>query len=267
MKKIYIFTPFLALIVSSVSFAGEVKSDMAALVAKNFYWDKAVSLSGLSYDEISPTLIHTELFGNEKIYYVFNINMSDGFVIVSADDIALPVLGYSDAGCYNLTDHPPALDYLLDLYIDQISFAKTRGITASPETLEMWRTLEKKNPNPVLTRGVSPLLTTTWNQDCYYNGQCPVDAAGPCGRVYAGCGASAMAQHMKYYSHPSIGTGSHSYTHATYGLQSANFGATTYDYSQMPNSITASNTHIAQLMYHCGVAVDMDYGSSGSGLL
>nr|NQU93903.1 C10 family peptidase [Bacteroidota bacterium] len=103
------------------------------------------------------------------------------------------------------------------------------------------------------------------NQDCYYNNDCPADASGPCGHVYAGCGAVAMAQQMKYYSHPSTGTGSHSYTHATYGLQSANFGTTTYDYSQMPNSISANNSHIAQLMYHCGVSVDMDYGTSGSG--
>ena len=74
-----------------------------------------------------------------------------------------------------------------------------------------------------------------------------------------------MAQVMKYWSNPINGTGSHDYNHYIYGNLSADFGATTYDWANMPHSISSSNTPIATLMYHCGVAVDMNYGTSSSG--
>ena len=64
--------------------------------------------------------------------------------------------------------------------------------------------------------------------------------------------------------------GSHSYNHPTYGTQSADFSSTTYDWSAMPNSVSSSSSSaakaaIAELSYHCGVSVDMDYSPSGSG--
>ncbi|HNX44117.1 MAG TPA: C10 family peptidase [Bacteroidales bacterium] len=70
---------------------------------------------------------------------------------------------------------------------------------------------------------------------------------------------------MKYWNYPAQGTGFHSYNHPTYGTLSANFAATTYDWGAMPNSLTGPNLAIATLMYHCGVAVEMDYGVDGSG--
>ncbi|MCD4790068.1 MAG: C10 family peptidase, partial [Bacteroidales bacterium] len=106
---------------------------------------------------------------------------------------------------------------------------------------------------------------TTWNQNWPYNELCPADGGGPGGHAYAGCVATAMAQVMKYWSNPIQGTGSHDYTHYIYGNLFADFGATTYDWANMPHSISSSNTPIATLMYHCGVAVEMSYGASGSG--
>ena len=74
-----------------------------------------------------------------------------------------------------------------------------------------------------------------------------------------------MGMIMKYWSHPTTGVGSHSYYCPGYGYQSANFGATTYLWDEMPNSISLSCIPIATLLYHCGVAVDMDYSIDGSG--
>jgi len=109
---------------------------------------------------------------------------------------------------------------------------------------------------------VGPLLTTTWNQWPYYNDFCPPGTP-------TGCVATAMAQIMKYHNHPAQGTGSHSYSHATYGTLSADFGATTYQWNNMPSSLTAGSTPeqknaVATLMYHCGVAVEMNYTPSVS---
>lgn len=64
-----------------------------------------------------------------------------------------------------------------------------------------------------------------------------------------------------------MGRGSHSYY--MYGEQSANFGATIYAWSQMPDALTAASSAaqvaaVAQLMYHVGVAVEMGYGTGQS---
>ncbi len=110
---------------------------------------------------------------------------------------------------------------------------------------------------------VLPLLSTTWNQGCNYNDSCPPDGAGPCGNVYTGCNATAIAQILKFHQHPVNGWGSYSYS-STYGTLSANFAVANYNYSLMPNSPGSPNPEIAKLMYHAGVAVDMIYSPSVS---
>ena len=71
-------------------------------------------------------------------------------------------------------------------------------------------------------------------------------------------------------AYPTTGQGSYTYTHSTYGEQSVNFGETTYDWDNMPNAISGNSSQtsidaVATLIYHCGVAVDMNYGTGGSG--
>ena len=112
---------------------------------------------------------------------------------------------------------------------------------------------------------IPPLLQTTWNQGCYFNTLCPADPAGPCGHVWTGCTATAMAQIMKFWNYPTTGTGSESYTCPPYGQLTADFGATTYQWSQMPNALYAENEAVATLLYHCGVSVNMSYSPDGSG--
>jgi hypothetical protein len=70
---------------------------------------------------------------------------------------------------------------------------------------------------------------------------------------------------MKYHSYPTTGSGSHSYSHPVYGTLSANFGATTYNWASMPNSLSDYDSDVANLLYHVGVSVDMDYAPDGSG--
>ena len=77
---------------------------------------------------------------------------------------------------------------------------------------------------------------------------------------------------MKYWDHPLQGTGSHSYyAWGGYGGHlSADFGATTYDWDNMPNRINGTSTQeqieaVALLMYHCAISVDMGFSPSGSG--
>ncbi|MCB0638518.1 MAG: C10 family peptidase, partial [Lewinella sp.] len=112
---------------------------------------------------------------------------------------------------------------------------------------------------------VEPLLTTRWDQPYPYNGLCPQDPfSGQ--RAVVGCVATAMAQVMRYHAHPAQGAGFHSYNHPQFGTVSANFGATTYNWANMPNVVTNFNQDVALLSYHCGVSIEMEYGVDVSGV-
>lgn len=161
---------------------------------------------------------------------------------------------------------PPALQDLLNHYSEQINYL-IESKTENFENKQLWNNLIDYESNSTnnsdisystsSTTDVNPLISTKWGQGNPYNALCPAN-------TLVGCGAVAMAQVMKYWNHPNTGSGSHSYYHSTYGTLSANFGATTYNWGSMPNSISSINTAIATLMYHCGVSVDMDYGVSSS---
>ncbi len=200
--------------------------------------------------------------------FVYNIG-KQGFVIVSGSQVLPPVLGWSDQGCFpDMTDAPDNVRSWLDHYGAMIDFAEANHLQPEPSVRREWD--EAAQGRFVKgTKTVNPLVNTRWNQDCYYNEYCPATSGGwgggPCGHVYAGCVACAMAQVMKYWDYPTTGFGSHSYTHSTYGEQSANFGATTYHWDEMPNSVNGHNDAVATLMYHCGVSVDMNYAPDGSG--
>lgn len=202
--------------------------------------------------------------------FVFDME-GQGFVMVSGNTVLPPILCYSFEGPMpSLDEAPDNLRSWMAHYGEMIDFAMENGIQPEPDVQRQWDEADKGNFSTKSTATVDPLITTYWNQDCYYNEYCPTTGGGwwgggPCGHVYAGCVACAMAQVMKYWNHPEVGFGSHSYIHSEYGEQSANFGGTTYQWSQMPSQLYNSNDAVATLMYHCGVSVNMNYGPSGSG--
>ncbi|MDR2291844.1 MAG: C10 family peptidase, partial [Prevotellaceae bacterium] len=199
----------------------------------------------------------------EPMYYVFSSDGNRGFVIVSGDDAAVPVLGYSNEGAYDETN--PNLMYWMEFLSSEIIYAIEKNAAHDAETKAQWEAYENGNlPAPMSVRDyVEPLMMTKWNQNAPYSNMCP-------NNWYTGCVATAMAQIMKFHNHPAQGTGSHSYNHSTLGQISANFGNTTYRWDNMTNiynssSSAAENSAVAELMFHCGVSVEMNYGEDGSG--
>jgi len=207
--------------------------------------------------------------------FIYNIG-SQGFVIIAGNTVLPPVLGWSDQGNFpNLDEAPENFSSWISHYSEMIDFAVANGIVPEAQVQRQWDEAAQGLFGSRNSNTVDPLVSTHWNQDCYYNEYCPNApgygwggwGGGPCGHAYAGCVACAMAQVMKYWDYPITGFGSHSYVHSEYGEQSANFGATTYQWSQMPNEVWNSNDAVATLMYHCGVSVNMNYGPNGSGAM
>ena len=110
------------------------------------------------------------------------------------------------------------------------------------------------------------MLISTWDQGQFYNQMCPADPAGPAGHCLTGCVATAMGQLCYYFRWPLTGTGSYTYQHPVYGTITANFGDTEYRWNEMTNSVQEQNEAVAELLFHLGVSVDMDYGPTGSGM-
>lgn len=210
-------------------------------------------------------------------FYVFAAE-EGGFILVSADDCVLPVLGYSLTTRFEVKDMPVHLRGWLESYEEQIAFYSSR-YSNGPQyegdpVREQWQLLAAgRVPAPILPTAVAPLVSTTWNQSPLYNDLCPFDSAANRPAV-AGCTAIAMSQIMKYWNHPAVGYGSNSYVcdngDTNFGTLSANFGATTYDWTHMPTALTSASSAteinaVATLVYHVGVAVEMNYSVSGSG--
>ena len=274
MKRIVL--SFLAIMVLSMTLhADPVDADKAAQVARNFLRNAGTNTATLS--DITQQTPFSE-------FYIFASN--EGFVIVAGDDCVPPILAYSTSSQFHTDKMPPHIfDWLLS-YEEQIAFYKqlyssyeqSTRTDRNPVPLDartaaaianQWEGLTGGGITPPHNDAVSPLLSTTWNQSPYYNNMCPYDNNASDYTV-TGCVATATAQIMKYFNHPTTGYGSHSYYHSTYGTISANFANTTYAWSSMPNALSASSssaqvTAVATLMYHVGVAVDMDYSTVSSG--
>lgn len=202
-------------------------------------------------------------------YYVFNIGQT-GFVIVSADDSFRPIVGYSNESTFPIENPSPEMMYYLD-NLSQGRQAALRGsITPDRQVQAEWNALlngEKMTPRNDL-RSAFHLVQTRWNQNYPYNKFCP-KAPGQ-GLPYAGCVATAMSQVMNYWKYPTQGFGHHSYNYGEYGVISADFSTATYDFDHMLLAVgelspDEDSDPIAFFMYHCGVAVDMMYGTDGSG--
>ena len=221
------------------------------------------------------TLVYTGTSNRgEACFYVFNVG-NGGFVMVSADDFYRPIIGYSEERSFDAENINPELGYMLN----ELIAGRTGRLAgkATPTVAAEWQSV--MNSGKLISRNGGRekfyLVQTKWDQGNPYNYYCPQSAGGPNGRCYAGCVATAMSQVMKYWNHPLKGNGSHTYNSGGPGYPSfpglsANFGATNYDWENMPLQLNASSPQVqieavATLMYHCGVSVNMMYAPDGSG--
>ncbi|MDR1980722.1 MAG: thiol protease/hemagglutinin PrtT [Tannerellaceae bacterium] len=199
------------------------------------------------------------------LFYVYNIADNGGFVIVSAEDNAVPVLAYSEEGGFRPEALPDNLKNWLAGYEKEISLMIENGDMATEENRRKWDELLGGTP-PAMSASVL-LTTASWSQSDPYNKQCPMDGSK---RSLAGCVATAMGIAMKYHEWPLTGNGSHSYVTREKKISLSVDFDVPYQWGLMPDI----NPHdwsdeeedaVATLLYHAGVAVEMDYTATSSG--
>jgi len=207
---------------------------------------------------------------NLPVFYTYGFE-NGGFVIVSADDAAEPIIGYSYTSPISEKVDHPAVKSWLDNYSSQVKEIADRKADNST-TLPKWKKiLENDFSGYKSGKAVEPLVKTKWDQGSPYDMYVPT-VPNSTEKCAVGCVATAMAQVMNYYQWPITGQGSNSYTPSITGQTiSANFGATTYEWAKtLDNQVSSSAPQgvkhaVALLSSHCGISVDMMYGGAAQG--
>lgn len=193
-----------------------------------------------------------------------------GFILASSSPLLPPVMGYSDAAqSFDSAICSASFNAWIqaaETYIRQMNLGEDTKTQQSSKI---------NTPGPIIRpcgtkQKVEPLMHDTWHQYKPYNLLCPTDQHGD--TCVTGCVATAMAQVMNYWKHPTTGQGIHSYTD-TEGCGktlSVDFSSHTYSWTDILNNYdSAYNDYQAQavatLLRDCGVAVDMKYGAGSSG--
>lgn len=182
-------------------------------------------------------------------YYVFNVGQQNGFVIVSGDDRAPEILGYSDSGTFDTQDIPENMRAWLQGYAEQIQLLDQ---VESPAAARAAISL-RETP----WTAIAPLIQTKWDQQGPYNNLLE-------GNVVTGCVATAMAQVMYYHKWPQGATTAIPGYSNRSGLSS-----TTFDWNNMQKEYSGSESEsaksaVAKLMKYCGWSVEMNYGTGSS---
>ncbi|MBO7288204.1 MAG: C10 family peptidase [Bacteroidales bacterium] len=263
MRKLLLL--FVLLSVTFASNAERVRSSVAKNVAKTML----------------PNAELVDISSESNFNNVYIFSSDNGFVIVSADDRAFPVIAYSDKNPFKVKDMSENVySWLKSVDKGIQNIADSKGVASEAVKAE-WKSFAKGNkPAEKYRSTVAPLITTTWGQDYPYNDSCPMVNED---RTVVGCVATAMAQIMNYWEWPHRGEGSRSYQlPRPIGKVSANFGETVYDWDNMVDEFWIYKAEdstwtyeslwseeeidaVATLMFHCGVSVSMDYGVDESG--
>ena len=207
--------------------------------------------------------VHSQKEQNDAPYFIFNASDGQGYVIVSGDERAQEVLGYSDTGHLSEETMPCGMKMLLDLYAEEISslpqtLQNEGGQVETDEPLSAPRKVRDSRTN------INAMVSCQWGQSSPYNGQCPTSGSSRC---IVGCAATAMSQVLYYWGHQKgydiKATIIPAYTTRSLGLHCAELPATTFDWASMRDK-ASSDPAAAKLCRYVGQALEMDYGTNGS---
>lgn len=248
MKRFYaLLIAVVAAFVTVVSMAEVVTPEVAKSVADNL-------LSNDEWEAGDATITLVEKDGIAA-YYVIEYN-GGGWALVSAQSTEKPLIGFNRTGEYGT---PEPMKAMLDnrarkivknaTLSDRVEHKGWRGAAAA---------VTVEHPS------IAPLIPFNLNQREPYNAYCP---ALPNGSTLVGCVAVAMTQAMATVTYPDRAVGSNSYNHSVLGNLSINFDEQEpYDWNAILScDATGNYDEVARLLYHAGMAMDMNYSTTFSG--
>lgn len=284
-----------SLLVPMVLMAGPRSFQQAKAIA-----EKQAALLGVTIDQKAMAKARKqgskgELTLSQESYYVFPNADSKGFTIVSGDDRLPEIVGYSSQGSYDENNLPEGFVSFMKAYqnlYNKVNMGDAETLKNLAE-INAWRNKIAQKKNAALSNTnassnaasshanasasaetssvVAPLLgNIEWDQTSPYNNMCPLyDSVHV---AATGCVATAMAQVMAYYKYPKqLKTDIPGYVNQWNGIPmeiptiTQEEGVYDWDnmlpkYNKEANATQQQKDAVAKLMYHCGAAVQMNYG-------
>ena len=196
--------------------------------------------------------------------YAFN-NPAGGWVMISAENCAEPILGHNETGSFDAANIPGNFRVWTSLVGKNFRAVRKAGMKPRTEVSQRWASPARQATK---ASGAVQIETAAWNQSSPYNNYCPKSSL-------TGCVATAMAIFLRSQQWPDQGKGTiPAYTTETksYSVDAININGYAYNWSDMPLTdgasvswTSAQKEAVARLMQHCGAMVEMDYTTSGSG--
>ena len=173
-----------------------------------------------------------------------------GFAVVTADDHARPVIGYS------ATPFAETMPDGFKWWLEKAKDALSRSMLNSQQSI-----LNSQHS------AIMPLLTTKWGQEYPYNAKVRYLIGDKTYQFMTGCVATAMAQVMHYHRFPRRGHGSIRYVLYNYQTWMSHAFKEVYDWNAMADEYSYQSAGglddaakaVAVLMQDCGMAVKMNY--------
>ena len=211
---------------------------------------KAAALGVLSQNSASRAAVAVssasdlkEYLANEQLSVIGSDDL--GFAVVTTDDHARPVIGYSSTP-------------FSDVMPDGFKWWLEKAETALPAQRSMFNVQHSK---------VDPLMTTKWGQEYPYNAKLRYIIGDNTYQFMTGCVATAMAQVMNYHRFPRRGHGSVRYVLWNYQTWMFHTFTETYNWDvmldqysyQSAGGLDEAARAVSVLMHDCGMAVKMNY--------
>ena len=263
MKRI--IASMMAFCMTLCSYADTVSQNMAAETARSFFASNSTRSSSVLLTMVWDGHDAMTRAGEEPAFYVFN-NASGGFVIISGEDAARPVLGFSETGRFKVEGMPAQVRGWFDFYKAQIASLRQGNAARTAKADELWNNVSRGD----VRRATQVTLSTpAWGQDGPFNNLLPkVDNQ----QSVTGCVCTATCEVMYYHKWPSQGHGTlPDYKYETdKGNNRTQTGHTltaTYDWSKMAknynmNYTSTAASQVAQLMFDVGVMLKSSYNGA-----
>ncbi len=276
------------------AFAAPLGSNAAASAVRGWLKAEARPLGAT----IGGTVQRVETFkdkAGQPLYFVVYLRRS-GFVIVPADDLVEPIIGFAEQGKFDPSLGNPLGALVSNDLPGRLANARRHKATAVAGAASLasskWLRFQQLDQAPTnlfflsspSDVRVAPLLQSYWDQSIVnsdgliscYNYYTPPYSAGNVNNYVCGCVATAMAQLMRYWKYPTAGVGTAAYDIEitdipyAYRLRGGDGAGGPYGWSNMPlvpgsGITTVQCKAIGALMYDAGLSVGMDYNEAGSG--
>ena len=102
----------------------------AEKAAKNYMFEKLSQKKHVTYNDVVVSTTYSVTDNGTPVYY--GVNFRDGgFVIITADDIVKPVIGYSPSGLFKFEMSQDNFASWMNIAKEQIVSARSQGVSAN----------------------------------------------------------------------------------------------------------------------------------------